>query len=38
MKVGNEEKNVESRPVVKPKFTTDFPEAVVGEGADELTL
>ena len=24
--------------MVKPKFTTDFPEAVVREGADELTL
>ena len=24
--------------MVKPKFTTDFPEAVVREGADELAL
>ena len=31
-------KNMESRPVVKLKFTTDFLEAVVRTGADELTL
>ena len=31
--VGDSEKNMESRQVVKPKFTTDF-----REGADELTL
>ena len=31
-------KNVESRPVVKPKVTTDFLEAAVREGADELML
>ena len=36
VKVGDLEKNMESRPVVKPKFT-DFPEVVVREGADELT-
>ena len=36
--VGELDQNVESRKVVKPKFTTDFPEAVVREGADELTL
>ena len=29
---------MESKKVVKPKFTTDFPEAVAREGADELTL
>ena len=29
---------LESRPLVKPKFTTDFPEAAVQEGADEVTL
>ena len=29
---------MESRKVVEPKFTTDFPEAVLQEGADELTL
>ena len=29
---------MESRKVMKPKFTTDFPDAVVREGADELTL
>ena len=31
-------KNMESRRVMKPKFTTDFHEAVVWEGADALTL
>ena len=36
VKVGDLENNMESRPVVKPKFT-DFPEMVVQEGADELT-
>ena len=35
VKVGEQDKNVESRKVVKPKFTRDFPEAVVREG---LTL
>ena len=30
--VADSEKNMESRPVVEPKFTTDFPEAVVREG------
>ena len=29
---------MKSRTVVKPKFTTDFPEAVVREGADQLRL
>ena len=38
VKVGDLEKNMKSRTVVKPKFTTDFPEAVVREGADELIL
>ena len=38
VKVGEQDKNVESRKVVKPKFTTDFPEYVVREGADELTV
>ena len=28
------EMNMESRPVVKPKFTADFPEAVVSERAE----
>ena len=37
-KIGDLEKNLESLSVVKPKFTTDFREAVVREGADELTL
>ena len=36
--VGHLEENMESRPVVKPKFTTHFLEAVVREGTDELTL
>ena len=38
VKVGEPDKNMESRKVVKPKFTTDFLEAVVREGSDELTL
>ena len=38
VRVGDAEKHMESRNVVKPKFTTDFPEAVVREGADRLTL
>ena len=38
VKVVDVEKNMESKEVVKPKFTTDFPEAVVREGADGLTL
>ena len=36
--VGERDKNVESRKVVTPKFTTDLSEAVVRDGADELTL
>ena len=36
VKVGDLEKVTESRPVVKPKFTKDFLETVVREGA--LTL
>ena len=36
--IGDFAKSMESRKVVNPKFTTDFPEAVVREGADELTL
>ena len=38
VKVGDLDKNMESKKVVKPKFTTDFPDAVTREGADELTL
>ena len=38
VKVGDLEKNMKSRTVVKPKFTTDFPEAVVREGAAQLRL
>ena len=37
-KVGELDKNVESRKVLKPEFTTDSPEAMVREGPDELTL
>ena len=35
VKLGDTDKEMVSRPVVKPKFTTEFPEAVVPEGADE---
>ena len=35
---GDLEKTLESLSVVKQKFTADFPEAVVCQGADELTL
>ena len=38
VKVGDLEKNMKSWPVVKLKFRTDFPEAAVREGADELPL
>ena len=38
MKVGDLDKNMASKKVVKPKFTTDVREAVIREGADELTL
>ena len=38
MKVGDVAKNMESRSVVKTVFTTDFLEALVREGSDELTL
>ena len=38
VEVGDLEKYVESRSVVKPKFTTEFLEAVVREAAEELTL
>ena len=38
VEVGDIEKKLVSQPVVKPKFTTQFPEAVVREGADEVTL
>ena len=37
-KIGDWEKTLESIPVVKSKFSEDVPEAVVREGADELTL
>ena len=38
MKVGDLDKNMESKKVVKPKLTTDVREVVTREGADELTL
>ena len=38
VKIGHQEEILESLSVVMPKFTTDFLEAVVREGADELTL
>ena len=38
VEVGDIEKKLVSKPVVRPKFTTQFPEAVVREGADEVTL
>ena len=38
VKVGDLQKNMESKKVVRPKFTTHFQDAVIREGADELTL
>ena len=38
VKVGDSEKNMESRPVVKPNFTTDLLEAVVRDRSEKLTL
>ena len=38
VKIGDLEKALGSRSVVKPKFTSDFPERVVREGGDELAL
>ena len=38
VKVCGLRKGIKSVQVVKPKFTSDFPEAVIQEGADELTL
>ena len=38
VKVGDLEREAKSKKVVKPKFTTDFPRAVIREGAGELTL
>ena len=37
-KIVDLEKHTQSKKVVKPKIATDFPKAVVREGADELTL
>ena len=36
--IGVLERTSESLPVIEPKFSVDFPEAAVREGADELTL
>ena len=38
MKVGDLDKSMASKKVVKPKFTADVTEVVTREGADELTL
>ena len=38
VKVGYLHRETRSKKVVKLKFTADFPGAVIGEGADELTL
>ena len=38
VKVCELDKKVKSSKVVKPKFRTDFLEAVVREGVEELTL
>ena len=38
VQVGDLERTLESLPVVEPKFTADILEAMVREGADELTL
>ena len=38
VQVGDLEKETKCKRLVKPKFTRDFPRAVVREGADELTL
>ena len=38
VKVGGLQEGTTSVKVVKPKFTADFPGAVIREGADELTL
>ena len=37
-RLGTWRKKQKSKKVVKPEFTTDFPGAVIREGADELTL
>ena len=37
MIMGDLHRETKSKKVVKPKFTTDFPGAVIREGADELT-
>ena len=38
VKIGDLVKNLESRSVVEPKFTTDQPQATAREEADEPTL
>ena len=37
-KVGGVRQGIKSSQVVKPKFSADFPEGIMREGADELTL
>ena len=36
--VGGLRQGTKSVKAVKPRFTADFPEAVIGEGTEELTL
>ena len=38
VEIGDWEKETRSKKVVKPTFTTDFPEAVAREKVDELTV
>ena len=38
VKVGGLHRDIKSFKVVRPKFTTDFPGAVIREGAGEVTL
>ena len=38
VKIGNLEKGARSKKVVKPRFATDFPGAVVPEGVDDVRL
>ena len=38
VKVGGLHQDTKSSRVVKPKFTTDFPGAIIRESADEFTL
>ena len=38
VKIGDLQKEMRSKEVVRPRFTADFPGAVFREGADKLTL